>query len=149
MTSTGGSYNSSGQFVGHSAARLLVEVAPHLLAPELLPGRLPAVFLLHVTEARVYGEPDTTKWYSCDVVDPHLFPKYKISTATQFDKLSDFLAFNQTWYCSDEGDDHPASFTAQANTTLLVLNTADQPRRAVYCFYRLDLATEYFAVNQL
>ncbi|KAK3373132.1 hypothetical protein B0T24DRAFT_719874 [Lasiosphaeria ovina] len=61
---------------------------------------------------------DTTKWYSCDVVDPHLFPKYNISTAMQFDKLTDFLAFNQTWYCSDEGDDHPASFTAQANTTL-------------------------------
>ncbi|GAB1319314.1 hypothetical protein MFIFM68171_09524 [Madurella fahalii] len=70
------------------------------------------------------------KWWSCDVnaSDPHQFPKYNVSTMVQFDKRIGFLGLNHTWYCSDEGDDHPASFTAHTSTILPLQCNDTTPR---------------------
>ena len=58
-------------------------------------------------ELNIYGGGNLDKWWSCDQPDPHAFPKYSVSTSLQFNQVTRGIAINQTWYCSDEGPEHP------------------------------------------
>ena len=71
-----------------------------------IPCRLVGEELTNYTDS-ISRLPDYNKWWLCDVIDPHLFPKYNVSTWVRFDKSSGTLGINQTWYCSDRNDTKP------------------------------------------
>jgi hypothetical protein len=50
---------------------------------------------------------DFDRWFSCTPANPHSAPKYVLTTTVQLNRKTNKFAVNQTWFCNDEGDDHP------------------------------------------
>jgi hypothetical protein len=46
-------------------------------------------------------------WYRCDPVKQNTYPKYAISTNFQYSPTKQQLYLNQSWFCDDNGPEHP------------------------------------------
>jgi hypothetical protein len=49
-----------------------------------------------------------TSWVSCDNGDVMNIPEaYNIKTLVQFNKISNYITLNQTWYCDEINPEYP------------------------------------------